>query len=349
MTIVERSRSSVRWAAIGAALAVSVGVGGVVPVRATSPAGAATFVPVNPCRLFDTRPEFAIGDRTEPLGPDDTHTVNAVGTAGECELPTGASGLVLNVTAVDATQLTFLTIWPADEPQPNASSLNPSPGGPPTPNAVSVDLSDAGSFSVYNYQGSVHVLADVVGYYTDHQHDDRYYTEAEVDARVAAAVAELEARLAEHQAALDGLADEVARVDAESGAAWKPIPSGVTVIGDASVDLSTTGSRLGDLRVVELPGLPPQRIPFDHVVFAATPAPPAGVIVDRRDPTCTGNFGNPTAPPGKVCIYLGSIAGINYFSASPRTPRGFGIIYSPSSDEAGEQVRFDAVWAYTAP
>jgi hypothetical protein len=32
----------------------------------------------------------------------------------------------------------------------------------------------------------VHVIVDVTGYYVDHTHDDRYYTEAEVDAAIAA-------------------------------------------------------------------------------------------------------------------------------------------------------------------
>ena len=36
------------------------------------------------------------------------------------------------------------------------------------------DLSATGFVSVYNANGSVDVLADVVGYYVDHNHDDRY-------------------------------------------------------------------------------------------------------------------------------------------------------------------------------
>ena len=164
-----------RWAAFGAALAVALG-GGYGVTRATAPAGAAAFVPITPCRLFDTRPEFQVGDRATPLGADETHTLAGTGTVGQCALPADAVGLALNVTAVDATLLTYLTIHPAGAGRPNASSLNPSPGAPPTPNAVNVDLGAGGHFAVYNKQGSVHVFADVLGYYTDHHHDDRYYT-----------------------------------------------------------------------------------------------------------------------------------------------------------------------------
>ncbi len=64
--------------------------------------------------------------------------------------------------------------------------LNPAPGQPPTPNAVEVDVNSLGQFNVFNGFGTVDVIIDVVGYYEDHNHDDRYYTEAEVDAALAA-------------------------------------------------------------------------------------------------------------------------------------------------------------------
>jgi hypothetical protein len=45
-----------------------------------------------------------------------------------------------------------------------------------------VKLSADGSINLFNLAGSVSVLADVVGYYADHNHDDRYYTKAQIDA-----------------------------------------------------------------------------------------------------------------------------------------------------------------------
>ncbi len=173
-----------RWAAVGAAVAVTLGAGGIGFVSATSPSDAATFVPITPCRVIDTRPDFQVGPRSTPLGADETYDVTTTGTAGECTtVPTTATGVVLNVTATDATAPTFLTIWNTDEVQPNASSLNPTPGEPPVPNAVTTGINASGQFSIYNLAGTVHVLADIVGYYTDHHHDDRYYTETETDDR----------------------------------------------------------------------------------------------------------------------------------------------------------------------
>ncbi|MEO6651556.1 MAG: hypothetical protein ABIP17_02750 [Ilumatobacteraceae bacterium] len=172
-----------RWAAIGAAVAVTLGAGGIGLVSATSPAGAAAYVPITPCRVADTRPqaEFNTGPRNTPIGQNETHTVTAHGNNGDCTgIPTTATGVQLNVTALNATTGTFLTIWGAGA-RPDASSLNPGPGQPPTPNAVTSGLTAAGVFSIYNAFGSVNVIVDIVGYYTDHNHDDRYYTETEVN------------------------------------------------------------------------------------------------------------------------------------------------------------------------
>ena len=104
---------------------------------------------------------------------------------GDCDLPTGTSGLALNVTAVGATQQTNLRFYPADADVPGTANLNPTPGAPPIPNAVNVALDATGKFKVYNRFGTVAVVIDVMGVYDDHNHDDRYYTEAEVDAAVA--------------------------------------------------------------------------------------------------------------------------------------------------------------------
>jgi hypothetical protein len=172
-----------RWAAVGAAVAISLGAGGIGITHATTSSGErAIYTPINPCRLADVRPApNTVGPRTAGLGPDETYTLDGWGAVGDCNLPTGTSGLALNVTAVDPTAPTFLRLWPADGTQPTTSNLNPTPGEPPTPNAVNVGLSAAGKFSIFNRFGTVNVIVDVVGVYDDHNHDDRYYTKAETD------------------------------------------------------------------------------------------------------------------------------------------------------------------------
>jgi YVTN family beta-propeller protein len=178
----------VRWAAVGAVLAVSLGAGGMGIVNATISSGSkAVYVPITPCRLADTRPApDTVGSKNTPIGANQTHTFTVRGVNGNCVIPAGATAIVANVTAVGPTAQSFMTIWPADKPQPNTSSLNYSAGQAPFPNAVTVALSGDGKIKVANKNGSVNVLIDIAGYYEDHNHDDRYDTTAQVDAKIAA-------------------------------------------------------------------------------------------------------------------------------------------------------------------
>lgn len=126
--------------------------------------GESTFVPMQPCRLTDTRPEFGIGPHGT-IGPDDTVTIRATGTHGDCTISEQAVALSLNVTTVNTSLETFLTIW-ADGPRPNASSINPAPGIVAY-NAVTTPLSESGTFRVYNRHGTTDVVIDVVGIYVE--------------------------------------------------------------------------------------------------------------------------------------------------------------------------------------
>ena len=187
MNSATRSGSRLWWASGAAVLSVVA----MLVVVTQSWAGATqsegerpVLVPISPCRLADTRNGGSIGHNAT-LQPAGTITIAAHGTNGQCTLPTDAVALSLNVTSVAATAGTYLTIWD-DGPMPNASSLNPAPGQPPTPNAVTTPLSASGGFNVYNFAGTVDIIVDVNGYFAHHDHDDRYDTSAEVDAKIAA-------------------------------------------------------------------------------------------------------------------------------------------------------------------
>ena len=168
----KKSNHRARWAAFGAAVAVSLGAGSIGLVSATAPEGAAAYQAINPCRLADTRPDSNVGPYAAPLGADQIYTFDGWGDVpGVCDLPTGTTALQLNVTAVNATQLTNLRFFPTGSEVPTASNLNPAPNQPPTPNAVTVTLNSEGKFDVFNRFGSVDLVIDVAGVYTDHQHD----------------------------------------------------------------------------------------------------------------------------------------------------------------------------------
>ena len=152
------------WFVTGAMLATAVTLVTLSSWRADAAPGDndTTFVPITPCRLLDTRKPPAT-----PLGAAETRTLDAHGTNGACTIPSDAVALSTNVTALDATAADmFLTIWSTGVPRPDASSLNPAPGQPPTPNGVTVPLSSSGQFNVFNSAGTVNVLIDVDGYYT---------------------------------------------------------------------------------------------------------------------------------------------------------------------------------------
>ncbi len=181
-----RGASRSRWAAFGAAVAVTIGGGGLMVAHAAGDGQLNVFVPITPCRLFDTRPDTLVGTRQTPIGAGETMLQAVTGTNGKCTMPASATAVAMNVTSVNGTEASFLTIWPSDTALPLASSLNWVPGSPPTPNKVDVKLSATGTISLFNAAGTVDVLADVVGYYTDHNHDDRYYTKSQVDAKLPA-------------------------------------------------------------------------------------------------------------------------------------------------------------------
>jgi hypothetical protein len=99
------------------------------------------------------------------LGPGETATVAVVGTHGNCAIPEATNGFVANVTVSNGTATSFLTFFPSDAARPNASNLNWVAKQAPTPNQVTVGLSAAGSFNVFNNVGTVDVIIDIVGYF----------------------------------------------------------------------------------------------------------------------------------------------------------------------------------------
>ena len=83
---------------------------------ATAPQAA--FVPVQPCRLADTRPGSAGGyTRVDPL------TIS-ISTRGRCGIPAGATSLAVTLGALQSQNPGFLTAFAADQTRPTVSNLN---------------------------------------------------------------------------------------------------------------------------------------------------------------------------------------------------------------------------------
>jgi len=137
-----------------------------VPV-ATAPKGAPRvllapggFVPMSPVRVFDTRD--GTGGRRRALGPGERWDF----TFGpELGVPPNATAVAVNVTSVDATRGSFVTAWPAGEMRPFTANLNPVPGTA-VPNLVVATLGVGGAVSLFNYDGDVHLVGDLVGFFS---------------------------------------------------------------------------------------------------------------------------------------------------------------------------------------
>ena len=127
-----------------------------------STATAGRYVGAGPARILDTRNGTGASAGRVPDGG--TVTVAVTGHGG---VPAaGVSAVVLNVTATDATQPGFVTVWPAGQGRPLASNVNVERSGQTIPNLVIVPVGAGGAVSMYAFK-SVDVVVDVLGFFTD--------------------------------------------------------------------------------------------------------------------------------------------------------------------------------------
>jgi len=114
------------------------------------------YVPLTPRRVLDTRtgtPVTAGADRTVPV-------------AGRNGVPVGATAVVVNATAVGASQPLNLEIYPSgNAPSPRTSTVSLQDGYP-VPDLVVMRLGTGGAINLSASNGSTHVVLDVVGYLT---------------------------------------------------------------------------------------------------------------------------------------------------------------------------------------
>jgi hypothetical protein len=147
--------------------------------------------------------------------------------------------------------------------------------------------------------------------------------------------------------------------------ASRPIPSGTTVTGAFGVGSNVTTAvtvtvtdtadtppatatgttaMTSDVRqVVPLPGPAPADLSDATVNFASG---------GDADPSCTGTAAAPTAPAGKVCLYLTSAAGTGTSVSGEAIPglagSRAGFVVHAVNPTLGETGAF-GTWAYTAP
>ena len=106
---------------------------------------------------------------------------------------------------------------------------------------------------------------------------------------------------------------------------------------------------------INLPARARNPLSSENVNFA----PDAYTVTTDDDPACTGNYTLPTAPPGKVCLYLWpalpftanvtSIVAGGDAPASPEFSRNAFWISWQTAQSTSTDVAVYARWAYTAP
>jgi hypothetical protein len=125
--------------------------------------GALQFYPVNPCRIADTRTtQGKVGAFGPPTIAGGTVRTLPVPLSG-CPAPVWAGAYDLNITALPSGYLGWVTVWPAGQPEPVASTLN-SLTGTAVANMAVVPTGTGGGIDVFA-SNTTDILVDLNGYF----------------------------------------------------------------------------------------------------------------------------------------------------------------------------------------
>lgn len=131
-----------------------------------------------------------------------------------------------------------------------------------------------------------------------------------------------------------------------------PVAAGQTISGAFGCFAGNTADVDACNTTVSFPNPTPAALSDALVNFSASTG---DFVAGDADGTCTGNVNAPTAPPGKVCLYLGNLAttgvstvtGLGNTIANTNGSRGFQVALTASGTPTS--LNLEGVWAYTAP
>jgi len=326
-----------RWAAIGAAVAVTLGAGGLVAVDAASVES--SFTAIEPTRVLDTRINAGLTGAftaATPRNLDVTGTIDIVLPGDQLgtgtPVPDGATSIVANVTVTEPTTGGFVSLRPGTATgTPTTSTVN-FLDGQTVANSATVEVPPSGEVQLY-YHGATptstaHIIIDIVGYHTP-----------------AATTGPPGPAGDTGPAGPKGDTGATGAPGDRGFSAWDEIPSGQTVIGEHRFSSHHPGNTNIESISIDLPGLAPGLT--DNTVNFADDEFGDG------DTECAGNFLTPSAPPDRLCIYMTGWGDIN--TAETRAYHGFlGTSFyvdvrPTSSGQEGNSMSLSFTWAYTAP
>ena len=123
--------------------------------------GDGLFHPLTPARLADSRAAVGLSG---PVGAGQSVDLQVTGRGSVPS--TGVSGVVLNLTATAGTAASWLAVQPAGTPFASTSNLN-FRASETVANRVIVGVGTGGKVSIRNGAGSVQVVVDVEGWFSD--------------------------------------------------------------------------------------------------------------------------------------------------------------------------------------
>jgi hypothetical protein len=123
---------------------------------AAQPVSGPEYIPLTPCRVFDSRSGASL-----PGG----EITNIPITGGTCGVPAGAVAADLNFTIVGPLAAGHLTVFPTNGAAPLASLVN-FVAGQTVANAADVLLGNGGAISAQP-SATTNLVVDVYGYFTD--------------------------------------------------------------------------------------------------------------------------------------------------------------------------------------
>ena len=175
------SVSRTRWAAVGAAIAVAIGGGGLFIANAgTLPpySDDSVFHPIEPERVLDTRRTIFVSNGTIELdveGP--IPTISAAGTIiSKTVVPTTASAVAINLTVTEGSKRSgygFVKVYPCvnvTDPEPVSSAIN-FENNVDIANSLVVKTSATGEICLSVF-GTADLIVDISGYYDDSRMDE---------------------------------------------------------------------------------------------------------------------------------------------------------------------------------
>lgn len=145
--------------------------------------------------------------------------------------------------------------------------------------------------------------------------------------------------------------DTATRASLTDSSPWETMPSGKTVTGMLGDDHTARADGASISTFMQLPLRPPQPLTSANVGFSPGSAPLAAA--GDIDATCTGSFAEPTAPAGKLCIYLLSSNNISTVFAdawaepSAQAMGMWRLLIIDTTGGLSSELR--GSWAYTAP